>query len=118
MRRKEYRNRQPVTLSVEKDRWKDFEELCDKERKSVSLKIAEMLEEELEKKALGGQNPINISYGKQQEKPFQSDLTAWFGHVDTVNEHQELNKLKGQALALCKRVDKRSMELYRNGIKS
>lgn len=73
-----------MTLSVEKDRWKDFEELCYKERKSVSLKIAEMLEEELEKKALGESNPIRISYGTEKEKPSQSDIRIWLSRDDAV----------------------------------
>jgi hypothetical protein len=80
--------------------------------------VACLKEQVIQKKVVGQNNPLNISYGKLEEKPFQSDLTAWFDHVDSVNKHQELNKLKGQALALCKRVDKRSMELYRSGIKS
>jgi hypothetical protein len=114
----EYHTRTTITVNAELDILKEIKELCEKERKSLSEKINELFIEELEKKVVGCKNPLNVSYNQQEEKPFQSDLIAWFDHVDTVNEHQELNKLKGQALALCKRVDKRSMELYRNGIKS
>lgn len=95
MKRKEYRQRQPVTLSVEKDRWKDFEDLCDKERKSISLKVAEMLEEELQKNALGvarEPNPLNIhTYVHPQEKPLQTGLDRWIKRTDAIQEIQRVD---------------------------
>lgn len=117
MRRKEYRDRQPVTISLEKDRYKDFTDLCDRERKSISLKFSEMLEEELQKNVIGECNPIRISYGEEQEKPFQTDLTPWLERVNTIESQKELLVLKGQGSTLMKRVDQRSKELYLQGIR-
>lgn len=93
MRRKEYRERWPVTLSVEKDRWRDFEDLCDKERKSLSLKISEMLEKELQKNAFGEETPIKIRYGKGKNNPFpfQMRLDAWTTRVAAVENIKDMD---------------------------
>jgi hypothetical protein len=114
MKRKDYHNRLPILISVEKDRWRDFQELCDRERKSYSFKLNELMEDELEKNAIGVCNPIKIRYGKEQHKPIQTELIAWFSVVDTTTEQNELNKIKGQALEIARRTDKRSMELKMN----
>ena len=67
MKRKTYRDRGQLYISAEKDILKEFQELCDKERKSVSLKLNEMMTEELQKNPLGplAGNPINIMYDRR-----------------------------------------------------
>ena len=82
MKRKSFRDRSQVLLSVEKDRWKDFTELCDKERKSTSFKFDEMLSEELQKNALGLENPIGIAYisnSHETQKRLQCDIRTFLG---------------------------------------
>lgn len=112
--------RHPVhkTLNFETDRYKEFQDLCWSERKSVSEKIDEMITETLEKKVMGSQNPINVSYGEEQEKPLQLDLTQWIDHVEQVQEQKELSRLMGVTQALSKCINKRSKDLYLQGIKS
>ena len=117
MRRKDYRDRQPVTISLEKERYRDFTDLCDKERKSISFKFSEMVEEELQKNAVGEVNPIRIRYVEEQNKPIQTDLMPWLERVDAIESQKELLMLKGQGSALLKRVDMRSKELYFQGIR-
>lgn len=118
MKRKSFRDRGQALLSVERDRWKDFIDLCDKERKSVAYKFDEMIAAELQKNALGDQTPISIRYGEPQNKPsFQTNLTSWISYVDTVGSQQELSTLKGQAQIIARRIDQRSMILYKQGIK-
>jgi hypothetical protein len=98
MKRKEYRERQSVLISFERDRYKDFIDLCDRERKSVSLKINEMLEEELEKNATGEVNPIRIRYREKQQNKFsQSTLDDWLSQIQQVaHDELALNMLAGQ----------------------
>lgn len=73
----EYRTRTTITVNAELDILKDIKELCEKERKSLSEKINELMIGELEKKALGDYTPINVSYNKAEEKPLQSDIRQW-----------------------------------------
>ena len=82
--------------------------------------VACLKEQVSRKKAIGEANPINISYGNEIKKHFprQLNLNEWLDHISIIQEPKELNKLKGQALELARRVDRRSMELYRKGIRS
>ena len=66
MNRAEFRDRKQILISVERDMYKEFQLLCDRERKSTSLKFKEMIGEELEKNALGPANPANIQYSIYQ----------------------------------------------------
>ena len=120
MKRKEYRVRQTVTFSAERDRYQDFEELCDKEHKSISFKLSEMIDGELQKNALGlSENPIGVLYNlyNNPNKSCQKDLTEWFDTVNNVTNQQELLMIKGQASHICNLADKRSMELHKQGIR-
>jgi len=94
------------------------ERLAKSDNVPFSQLILRLLKEEVrQKNVIGGCNPINIGYGNEPKKYFQSDLTIWFKHIDEVESQQELQLLKGQVSALGKKVDKRSMELYKNGIR-
>jgi hypothetical protein len=64
MKRAEFRDRTQVLISTERDRFKEFQQLCDKESKSVSLKLKEMIEQELEKNVMGLHNPIAINFAR------------------------------------------------------
>jgi len=91
MKRKQFHERRQIIISVEKDRWNEFVELCDKERKSQSLKIDEILINELQKNPLGEEvgpraSPLaNIEKYKKTNKrsshkeldPAQCDLRSW-----------------------------------------
>ena len=109
--------------SFERDRYKEFSELCKEQEVSVSEGLRNLIEKELEKKALGASreaNPCNISYITnitESKNYFQSDLMQWVSHVDEVTEQNELNRIKGQALEIARRTDKRSMELRFNDLK-
>lgn len=104
MKRKEYRNRLEVLLSVERDRWPDFVDLCDREHKSTSLKFSEMMEDELQKNALGvgrQPNPLNIhTYTYVPEIPSLSEpkeppLDYWFSKIGQTNNIQEVGYIQG-----------------------
>lgn len=90
MKRKEYRSRLEVLLSVERDRWPDFVDLCDREHKSVSLKFSEMLEEELQKNVIGESNPLKIMYGIEENKLFQSDIRQFMRRNDILKTSKDL----------------------------
>lgn len=94
-KRKSFRNRTQANLQVERDRWLEFIELCDKERKSVSLKIDEMLAEELQKNALGAQTPINILYGIEKEKPLPVTLDEWMQRIESITEPAVAGQIEG-----------------------
>ena len=72
MKRQEYRDRIIKTLNFEQQIFKEFEQLCKEERVYPSQKLQELMIGELEKKVVGSQNPLNVSYGNQKEKPLQS----------------------------------------------
>lgn len=110
---------EPITkiIMVERGRLDEFALLCREKGISVSEGMRQLVEQELEKNAIGESNPIRIRYGLEENKPFQTDLTPWLEHVDTVTEQNELNKIKGQALEIARRSDKRSMELRFNDLK-
>jgi hypothetical protein len=116
-KRKEYSERVTKTLNFESRVYSDFEKLCTEERTYPSHRLQELMVGELEKKGVGAMDPLNIRYHKQEEKPLQTDLTQWLDIVAQVQGQKELSKLKSQAMSICSRVDKRSMELYWQGIK-
>lgn len=79
---------------------------------SFSEFIVACLKEQVnQKKVIGCASPINVSYGKHEEKPLQLDLDGWLGHVGQVQEQVELSKLKGQFATVCQVIDRRSMDL-------
>ena len=120
-RPKEYRTRIAATLNFEMNVYEEFQDLCKKEEISVSKRLQDIMVEEIQKNALGSHNPIGVLYNLYNNKPnksCQSDLTQWFDHVSNITNQQELLIIKGQASALCGAADKRSMELYRKGIKT
>src|SRR5690242_4343037 len=63
VRPKLYHDRTSTSLSLEKQMLADFLDLCHKERKTLTEKLNEMVQEELEKNAIGNEtNPIAIPY--------------------------------------------------------
>ena len=104
-----------MLISFERDRLREFEQQCDEQKISVSEGVRQLVEQALEKNVESDLNPLNLSYNKQENKPLQTDLIQWFSHVDQTTEQNELNKIKGQALEIVRRSDKRSMELRMNG---
>lgn len=96
----------------------EAEKLAKEDGKSLSQLILRLLKEEItQKKVRGSPNPLNISYNMQEEKPLQLELDRWMQHVSELDNHQQLSTLKGRMLAITKQIDRRSMELYRSGIK-
>lgn len=74
-RPKEIRGRRMVKNVVfEGQRLEEFEELCRKERKSLSEYLRELIEQELEKKVVGpsaNSNPLNLKYADETIKSSQ-----------------------------------------------
>lgn len=96
----------------------EAEKLAKTDGKSLSQLILRLLKEEIsQKKVKGSPNPLNISYGIAEEKPLQLNLEHWIDHVAQVQEHRELNRMKGIAQEIVRRTDKRSIELRKMGIK-
>lgn len=121
MKRKTYRDRSQLFISAEKDILKEFQELCDKERKSVSLKLNEMMLEEVQKNPLGpvAGNPINIEFNNQSIKSSNVEsldyfiernaITSrhWHKFYDRVNDIQRLERHEALTLTIQKAVKQR-----------
>jgi hypothetical protein len=97
---KKYHSRTYVGFNFEADRIKDFEHLCWTEHKTMSEKINEMVNGELEKNAIRAPNPINVSFDPEHNKDTVSHNDCWkqLTMYDAV-EHQEM-------LDRTKRLDK------------
>ena len=76
------RNPKQTPIILERDRLAEFKELCQEQGLSVSEGIRQLIEGELEKKVIGGVNPLNITYHKQAEKPLQMGLDHWIKRSD------------------------------------
>jgi hypothetical protein len=78
MKRREYRRRISKYLNFEEQIFSEFEELCKDRNVYVSHYLQQLMIGELEKKVVG-QNPLNVPYRIQKEKPLsqQHDLTEW-----------------------------------------
>lgn len=88
-----YRNIHRLNINIEKDMLNEFRDLCWEERKSLSDKINELIVETVEKKVVGSQNPLNISYGIQEEKPSvsQCDIRHWLPRHDAIAMARRMN---------------------------
>lgn len=63
MTNKLYSNKQTVFLNIEGNVKEQLEELCFKERKTLTNKIQDLIKEEIQKKEIGlMSNPIAVSY--------------------------------------------------------
>jgi hypothetical protein len=121
MKRKAYRDRGQLFISAEKDILKEFQELCDKERKSVSLKLNEMMMDELQKNPLGvaGNNPINVDFNNRSIKSSNVEsldyfiernaITSrhWHKFYDGVNDIHRLERHEALTLTIQKAVKQR-----------
>lgn len=57
-----YNTRTGVSFNTDKDMLTQFKEICKKEDKDFSMKINELMREEIIKKELGRTNPISVAY--------------------------------------------------------
>ena len=72
-RQKEIRGGSTVkTIVFDSSRVKEFEELCKKERKSMSEYIRDLVSQELEKKEVALNNPLNLKYADESIKSSES----------------------------------------------
>jgi len=84
------------TLNFEEHIFSEFEELCKEENIYPSHKLQKLMIGELEKKVVGNPNPLNVSYGKAEEKPLQTDLTQWIDQVHQAKDDSDmLNVFEG-----------------------
>jgi hypothetical protein len=78
LKRQDYRTRVAKTLNFEEHIFSEFEELCKEENVYPSHKLQQLMIGELEKKVVGHQNPLNVSYRQEKEKLSQSeDIRQW-----------------------------------------
>jgi hypothetical protein len=98
---KKYRHRLYVGFNFEQDRIKEFEDLCWRERKTMSDKLNEMISEQLEKNAVGLNNPIKISYGetnKDNHKDcWRNNLDQWIP-IDSQEAREMISSLPKEQL--------------------
>jgi hypothetical protein len=93
---------------------------------SLSQYILRLIKQDIHQKRIAGApNSIGISYNAVPEndtieasKPIvELNLDNWIEHISQVEDHQQLNIIKGIGVSIAKKADTRSMELYRKGIK-
>jgi hypothetical protein len=100
---KKFRNRLYVGFNFEADRIREFEEICWRERKSMSEKLNEMVEEQLEKNVAGLNNPIKISYGetnKDNHKDcWRHNLDRWI-FIDNLEAKEMIESLPKEQLPI------------------
>ena len=77
MKRASFHQKTGVYINVEASRWQEFIDKCDRERKTVSLKLNELIVEDLQKNSLGVRagpepDPLMLSRYKSSNKRFQS----------------------------------------------
>ena len=114
MKRKNYRERKQILFSIEKEDFDAFHLLCERERKSLSLKLAEIIEEELQKNELGRENPIGIDFtrtNKYVENVYTLDDYVY--QAEVANTPIELNNLR----SVYKRYDNKVEILIRTVVK-
>ncbi|HSX48667.1 MAG TPA: hypothetical protein VLE44_00215 [Candidatus Saccharimonadales bacterium] len=95
VRPRTYHDRTSTSLSFEKQMLNEFLELCRTERKSISEKVTEMIQQELEKNVIGLNNPINVGYQDSSLSKGNNTLDSYIdkGFV-TVNHFQQDFKQK------------------------
>lgn len=98
--RQTYRQRGQMLISAEQNLIEEFQELCWKERKSMSVKFTELMQEELQKNEVGQSNPLNISYGlkhifvsKNRNIPLTLDR-----FIDSTEAKELINEIPNEAL--------------------
>jgi hypothetical protein len=115
------RNPVHVNIILEKDRMNEYKELLRERGFNLSEGIRKLIETQLQKNVEGSEIPIlsngQTEYNQVEQKPFECGLLLWYEHITKIDSQQELNIIKGQAVTLSKKVDLRSMELYKQGIK-
>lgn len=92
VRPKTYHDRTSTSLSFEKQMLNEFMELCWRERKTVSEKVTEMMQQELQKNVMGLTNPIKISYGETNK---DNHKDCWRHNLDQwiFIDHQEAKEM-------------------------
>lgn len=98
MKRQEYRQRKGIFFNVEQNAWEAFQELCDKERKTISLKLNEMLKEELQKNEIGRSNPLNLSYGIHTNKSTNGITISMDRFIDVKEAKESVKEIPNEIL--------------------
>ena len=85
--------------SFERDRYREFEQLCKEKDVSVSEGLRMLIEGELEKKVKGDlvePNPLNLprntidTYVCNPKNPSQSDLREWLPRKEAINKAKRI----------------------------
>lgn len=103
VRPRDYRERVVKTLNFEKNVYEEYEELCFKERISVSKKLQEFMSEQIQiqKNALGLNNPIGVGYTS-----YNIQAKKRLGSTTTLDEWAR----RKNAIQLIKRIDENMAE--------
>lgn len=99
--------------------YEEFEEICYKERISISKKIQNFMEEEIQKNPSGDQTPIKITYRKQQNKPTQSvpiTLDQWIHKLKTMESIPEIGRIQGFHKTVAEKCKMRIYQLKSRGV--
>lgn len=125
-----YTNKQTIFVNIEGNVKEALEDICYKERMTLTAKVQELIDQEVRKKAEGITTPIAIAYQHHstnfgQSNMRQTSLSAFANlskidiekETNLIEDHSTLARLKTNYYTGKIAVDKKSMVLYAKGIK-
>jgi hypothetical protein len=122
-----YTNKQTIFVNIEGNVKEALEDICYKERMTLTAKVQELIDQEVRKKAEGITTPIAIAYssGNNQSIMRQTSLSVFANltkndieeETSLIEDQSILTKLKTNYYTGKMAVDKKSMILYAKGIK-
>lgn len=95
---KPYSNKQTVFVNMEGNTKEALEEICYRERKTLTQKIQELVNEEVRKKAGGLATPIAITYNITEQSNMLQTTLSLFRDFDTVTN--VYNRLQSEQITL------------------
>ena len=119
MRRLNYKDRRQFLLSIDREDLEVFQKICDNERKSMSFKLNELVQEEIQKNELGCDNPIGINFNQTNKsvhrKPTMED---YIQQAQIAETEEQLDRLKSiakhkdqEATTFLRTITRRKVEL-------
>jgi hypothetical protein len=122
-----YTNKQTIFVNIEGNVKEALEDICYKERMTLTAKVQELIDQEVRKKAEGITTPIAIAYNDNSRRSNmrQTSLSVFANlsknvieeETNLIEDQSILTRLKTNYYTGSKAVDKKSMVLYAKGIK-
>ena len=115
MKRKQFKDRKGVFINVEEPTWEAFQEICDTDRESTSLKINEILAKYVKEHGSG-----NPQYSLDQWKlnmdfmvtpAFFETVHKWMRYVNDIDDPKEIKKLEDKLSQISRLVEHRKQEI-------